>query len=107
MTQTGNFTEKVPDGLLSTRFPLLGSECLLQQVSHLCRCLLLYLVGGMGVGGEGESCTAVSQHAGHGLDIDSVLQSKLLLGRYFVLLGVAQRHRVLPLDGTGKEYSVI
>ena len=30
----------------------------------------------MGVGGEGESGTAVSQHTGHGLDIDAVLQGK-------------------------------
>ena len=30
----------------------------------------------MGVGGEGESGAAVSQHAGYGLYIDSVLQGK-------------------------------
>ena len=30
----------------------------------------------MGVGGEGESGAAVSQHTGHGLDIDSVLQGQ-------------------------------
>jgi len=24
------------------------SECLLQQASHLCRCLFLHLIGGMG-----------------------------------------------------------
>ena len=52
------------------------SERLFQQVPHLCRRLFLYLVGGVGVGGEGEACTAVTQHTGHGLDIDSVLQGK-------------------------------
>ena len=51
-------------------------ECLLQQVPHRCCCLFLYLVGGMGVGGEGEPGTAVPQHAGYSLDIDSVLQGK-------------------------------
>ena len=49
------------------------SEYLLQQVSHLCRCLLLHLVCSVGVGGKGESGAAVTQHAGYGLDIDSVL----------------------------------
>ena len=52
------------------------SERLLQKASHLCRCLLLYLVGGVGVGSEGEPGTAVPQHAGYGLYIDSVLQGE-------------------------------
>ncbi len=52
------------------------SECLFLQISHLRRSLFLHLVCGMGVGGEGESSTAVAQHAGYGLDIDSVLQGK-------------------------------
>ena len=30
----------------------------------------------MGVGGQGESGAAVSQHTGHGFDIDAVLQGK-------------------------------
>ena len=55
---------------------LYSSERLFQQVSHLGCCLFLYLVRGMGVGGEGESGAAVSQHAGHGFDIDSVLQGQ-------------------------------
>jgi len=50
------------------------SECLFQQIVHLCRCLFLYLVRGVGVGGEGESGAAVSQHTGYGFYIDSVLQ---------------------------------
>ena len=49
------------------------SECLLQQVSHLRRCLFLYLVRGMGIGSKGEPGAAVAQHAGHGLDINAVL----------------------------------
>ena len=57
-------------------FILLVLDGLLQQVSHLCRRLLLHLIRSMGVGGEGESGTAVTQHAGHGFDIDSVLQGQ-------------------------------
>ncbi len=49
---------------------------MLQQISHLCRCLFLYLVCSMGVGGKGESGAAVSQHTGYGLYIDSVLQGE-------------------------------
>ena len=30
----------------------------------------------MGVGGKGESGAAVSQHTGHGLDIDAILQGE-------------------------------
>jgi len=52
------------------------SECLFQQIVHLCRCLFLYLVRGVGVGGEGESGAAVSQHTGYGFYIDSVLQGE-------------------------------
>ena len=61
---------------MTVLFAFSVSKCLLEQVPHLrCR-LLLYLVGGVGVGGEGEACAAVTQHTGHGLDIDSVLQGK-------------------------------
>ena len=63
--------------LLSTRyFVFVILERLLQQVSHRCRRLFLHLVRGMGVGGKGESGAAVPQHAGYGLDIDSVLQGQ-------------------------------
>ena len=63
--------------LLSTRyFVFVILECLLQQVSHFCRCLFLHLVRGMGVGGEGKPGTAVPQHTGYSLNIDSVLQGQ-------------------------------
>ena len=62
--------------LQSTRFLFVRLECLFQQVPHLCRRLFLYLVRGVGVGGQGEPGAAVTQHAGYGLDIDSVLQGQ-------------------------------
>ncbi len=52
------------------------SECLFQQAPHLCCSLFLYLICGVGVGGEGESCTAMPQHTGYGLYIDALLQGK-------------------------------
>ena len=52
------------------------SERLLQQVPHLGRRLFLHLVRSMGVGGEGKSGAAVSQHTGYGFHIDSVLQGE-------------------------------
>ena len=41
---------------MSTRYfsTFVVLECLFQQISHLCRCLFLHLVRGMGVGGEGR-----------------------------------------------------
>ena len=76
LTQTGNFSEKCRVDCCLPGFCIFVSECLLQQIPHRCRRLFLYLVGGVGVGGESEACAAVSQHAGHGFYIDSVLQGK-------------------------------
>ena len=72
----GELSAKLTERVILRFYAFLESECLLQQVSHFRRRLLLYLVRGMGVGGKGESGAAVSQHAGYGLDIDSVLQGK-------------------------------
>ncbi len=92
------FQKKAP-GEQSTPFTrfcaYVGSECLFQQVPHLCRCLFLYLVRGMGVGGKGEPGAAVAQHAGYGLDIDSVLQGK---GREGVPLRYNSRKAAIILE---------
>ena len=72
----GELSAKLTERVVLPVSAFLVSERLLQQAFHLCRCLLLHLVRGMSVGGEGESSTAVTQHAGYGLDIDSVLQGK-------------------------------
>lgn len=79
LTQTGNFTEKAPgEQLFAVRpvFCFLVLDRLFQQASHLCRCLFLHLACSVGVGGQCEPGAAVSQHAGHGFDINSILQGK-------------------------------
>ena len=72
----GELSAKLTERVVLQFSAFVISERLFQQVSHFCRCLFLYLVRGMGVGGKGESSAAVSQHAGYGLDIDSVLQGE-------------------------------
>ena len=62
--------------LASIFFVLDLSECLLQQIPHFCRRLLLHLVRSMGVGGEGETCAAEAQHTGHRFYIYAVLQGE-------------------------------
>lgn len=76
LTHTGFFTEKHRVNSLATAYPFSVSECLLQQISHLCCRFFLYLVRGVGIGSKGESGTAVTEHTGYGLDIDAILQGK-------------------------------
>ena len=70
----GELSAKLTERVVLRFCALVASECLLQQISHRCRCLFLHLVRGVGVGGKGESGAAMTQHAGYSLDIDSVLQ---------------------------------
>ena len=72
----GELAAKLTERVVLRVSAFVVSKRLLQQIVHLCRCLFLHLVGGMGVGGKGESGTAVAQHAGYSLYIDSVLQGK-------------------------------
>ena len=72
----GELSAKLTERVVLRVSAFVASERLLQQASHLCRCLFLHLVRGTGVGGKGESGAAVTQHTGYGLDIDSVLQGE-------------------------------
>jgi len=72
----GELSAKLTERVVLQFSAFVISECLLQQVPHLCCRLFLYLVRSMGVGGEGESGAAVPKYAGYGLDIDAILQGK-------------------------------
>ena len=61
---------RLPQGVLSAAKPTLHT----QDISHGLGSFLLCRGGDVGIGIQGESCGEVAQHAGHRLDIYSVLQ---------------------------------
>ena len=59
----------------SQAFLLAANQTLhVQDISHGQSGFFLYRGGDMGIGVQGEACGEVAQHAGHRLDIYSVLQ---------------------------------
>ena len=45
-----------------------------KKISHGLSCVFLCRGGDVGVGVQGEACGEVTQHAGHGLDVHTILQ---------------------------------
>jgi len=64
----------LPKSAKGTQYALWNLQYWGHEVVHDFRRLILHLVGGVGVGAQGEACVVVAQHAGDGLHVYAILE---------------------------------